>query len=105
MPGVLAVTLMRPIRRPLGAFALLLLWINLEVQAQRALPDLDPRLLAARLILCYVAVFWLCLAWSALATRRARAAPTTAPTPPPAPASAPPPRPSGGAQSGRGEKS
>jgi hypothetical protein len=58
--------LLRSLRRPILALALLLLWVNVEVQAQRALPDIGPRLLAARLVLCYVAVFWLSLAWTRL---------------------------------------
>jgi hypothetical protein len=62
--------LLRALHRPLAALALLLLWMNVELQALGALPALDARLLGARLLLCYVAVFWLRLAWTALTARR-----------------------------------
>ena len=75
-PEVAAGALLPALRRPIAALALLLLWLNVEVQAQRALPDLDLRVLAARLLLCYVAVFWLRLAWNALTARRLQAPPT-----------------------------
>ncbi len=90
--------LLRALRRPIGALALLLLWLNVEVQALRVLPEPDVRVLAARLLLCYVAVFWLRLVWSALTARRRRPAPPSpgltpmpAPSTPPAPVPAPAP--------------
>jgi hypothetical protein len=103
-PEVAAGALLPALRRPVAALALLLLWLNVEVQAQRALPEPDLRVLAARLLLCYVAVFWLRLAWSALTARRRPSGPPASgltptpsrstpppPSPPPSPSAAPAP--------------
>jgi hypothetical protein len=53
----------RPLPRLLLAAALFLVTLNVHVQMQSGLPvDLDLRAVVARLVLCYVAAFWIDLA-------------------------------------------
>jgi hypothetical protein len=60
---------MREAARLLATTALLVGWLNLRVQVGGTPGDgLDPRVLAARVLLCYVAAFWLGYAWSAART-------------------------------------
>jgi hypothetical protein len=74
--------------RILLALALLVAWIGVQAQSgDVTVGDLGARALAARLLLCYVAAFWLRLAWDGLTSR---AAPTgTAPAAPGRPAETP----------------
>jgi hypothetical protein len=68
--------LLSPAGRLLGALALLIAWLSVQAQLDsESLAALGARTLAARLLLCYVAAFWLRLGWQGLAHWLAARAP------------------------------